>query len=92
MLTSVFFSLNSTLMQFLFILYLSFLITDSIHCQSEGTESDEIQDILNSIYAYTNYIPTINEKECLNNIFLFEKKEYQLNSFTKNKAEDILIQ
>ena len=71
MLTSVFFSLNSTLMQFLFILYLSFLITDSIHCQSEGTESDEIQDILNSIYACTNYIPTINEKECLNNIFLF---------------------
>ena len=92
MLTSVFFSLNSTLMQFLFILYLSFLITDSIHCQSEGTESDEIQDILNSIYACTNYIPTINEKECLNNIFLFEQKEYQLNSFTKNKAEDILIQ
>ena len=68
------------------------IMSESNKDETEENKSEEIQDPLYSIKACTESTPTLYANKCLNNIFLFEQKEYQLNSFAKNKAEDILIQ
>ena len=51
-------------------------------------------DLCKDPYGYyaCYFGPNINNKECFNNILIFNQKKYQVNNFATNKNGDILIQ
>ena len=51
-------------------------------------------DLCKDPYGYyaCYFGPYINNKECFNNILIFNQKKYQVNNFATNKNGDILIQ
>ena len=63
-----------------------FLSLSMIYCQ------EILSDPFANIYSCKENELSVNNKNCFNNILVFDQKKYQVNSFAKNKNGDILIQ
>ena len=69
-------------------------IQDQVGLEGPGNKINENQEPIEEQYGIFSciYNPNIKNKDCFNNIIIFNQKKYQVNNFAKNKNGDILIQ